>query len=395
MGSKMVASQLLKKLIFALREPSIPEPSLSNLGITREWLVENHEPPQYRYQGGPEGGTPNQRALYQKWFDDEAFVSKRISVIYKSGGHTDDYPSVKVELNFEDGTVVSASSRSQQPFMLPWEVDLGGEKFLTYNANISRALTAILPKKTVNRSRISGDGLLDVLRTDVIRAIEPEENLLDANNRAAVALAKLGRHYTIVRAEINEYHHVEYGIEWRGNQPHETNLHVSLKRPDLPPNLEEAVVLEYRGGKTEGVEAFLREMNKYERLLLSVPWLVDYIRANKKVVVRLSFVHDASFGDKARKVFVGDMKALGKDRLATEILEQESEIALLIIGWTYAEAYWLVLPDKRMLLWRYNGPSGLLKWNAADVKTSECADYGEPFGGCVGVMVDADGNLTH
>ncbi|MGB9123825.1 MAG: hypothetical protein WCE73_24635, partial [Candidatus Angelobacter sp.] len=64
----------------------------------------------------------------------------------------------------------------------------------------------------------------------------------------------------------------------------------------------------------------------------------------------------------------------------------------LITGTTYAESYWLVFPDKHMILWRYNGPSGLLKWKPSAFQTSECADYGVPFGGCVGATIDSDGN---
>jgi hypothetical protein len=46
-----------------------------------------------------------------------------------------------------------------------------------------------------------------------------------------------------------------------------------------------------------------------------------------------------------------------------------------------------------MVLWRYNGPAGLLKWKSSDFVTGDCADYGEPEGGCVGALVDPSGNL--
>jgi hypothetical protein len=88
------------------------------------------------------------------------------------------------------------------------------------------------------------------------------------------------------------------------------------------------------------------------------------------------------------------MHALGRDNLVKEIRDKQSEITLLITGRTYAESYWLILPDTRVILWRYNGPSGLLKWKPSDFQTAECADYEEHFGGCVGAMVDSSGNLT-
>jgi hypothetical protein len=260
--------------------------------------------------------------------------------------------------------------------MLPWKIELGGATHITFNANISRALAAMLPKKTVNRPRISGEGLLDILSTAVERAIEPELNLLDADNRAPAALAELRQHYSVVESEINAFHHPEYGTEWSGNQPHETNLHAVLTRPDLPSNVSEALVLEFKDGNVHGLETFLTSVNKYERLFLSVPWLTDYIRENSRVPARISYVHNASLGDKALKVFAGDMHALGKDDLAREATLRQSEITLLITGRTYAESYWLTFPDGHMILWRYNGPSGLLRWKPADFRTSECADYG-------------------
>jgi hypothetical protein len=283
LGRQTIAPELLKSLVLKLQESEIPEPNLGNLGLTHEWLIKNHEMPPDHYQGGPEVGAPNQKALFQRKFEDEAFMSRILSTIYKSSFHTDDYPSVRVRLTFEDGTVMTASSRSQQPYMLPWSVERPDAKFVTYNANISRVLVAILPKKTVNRSRISGDGLVDILKTDISRAIEPESNLLDAENRAASALSKLRKHYTVLSAEINGYHHVEYGTQWSENQPHEENLHVTLKKRGLPPSLVDAVVLEYGDGKIEGVDTFLGEINKYENLVLSVPWLADYMHAHEKV----------------------------------------------------------------------------------------------------------------
>lgn len=389
---RTIDPQLVDSFLTALREPDIPQIDLPNLGITQEWLIRNHEGPLTRYQGGPEVRAQNQQALYRERFEDPVYISPLLSLIYQSGFHTDDYPFVQVRLIFEDGSDASLCSASQQPFMLPWKIELGGATHVTFNANISRALAAMLPKNAVNRPRISGERLLDIVRTAVDRALEPELNLLDADNRAAAALATLKQHYSVVEAEINEFHHPEYGTEWSGNQPHETNLHAVLTRSDLPPNVAEALVLEYKEGKVQGLEAFLRLAKEYENLLLSIPWLADYIREHNKVPARISYVHNASFGDKALEVFTKDMHALGRDDLIQEVTINQSEITLLITGTTYAESYWLVFPDKHMILWRYNGPSGLLKWKPSAFQTSECADYGVPFGGCVGATIDSDGN---
>jgi hypothetical protein len=166
-----------------------------------------------------------------------------------------------------------------------------------------------------------------------------------------------------------------------------------LKKSDLPPNVTEALVLEYKDGNVEGLEMFLRSMQKYENSLMSIPWLTGYIREHEKIPIQISYVHNASFGEKALKVFTSDMHAIGKDNLAQQAKTDQPDITLLMAGNTYAASYWLVLPDKSAVLWRYNGPSGLLKWKPSDFPIHECGEYAEPFGGCVGATIDPQGNL--
>lgn len=394
LGRRSIDPVLLDRLIDALREPDISQINLANLGITKEWLATNHRGPNSHYMGGPEVEAQNQQALYEKRFEDPSFIYPLLSRIYTSGFHTDDYPSVQVQLTFEDGSIATLSSHSQQPFMLPWKIEVGGAAHTTYNANVSRALATLLPKKTVNRPRISGEGLLDLLRTEVDRALEPELNLLDAENRVGPELAELKERYSVTGAEINAFHHPEYGNEWDGNLPHETNLHVTLQKTSFPPSVSDAVVLRYEQGKVEGVEKFLETAGKYEALALSVPWLNQFIRDNSKVPLRISYVHDLSFGDKAMRTFAADMKARGRDDLVQEVTAQKSNVVLLLIGNTYSESYWLLFPDKHMMLWRYLGPSGLLKWKPMDFPYGECASYSPPFGGCSGREVTSDGALT-
>ncbi len=62
----------------------------------------------------------------------------------------------KVEIVFDHGSKLSAESYSYYPFMLPWSMK--GERF-TYNADISRAVAALLPAESVNKSKLAGDEL--------------------------------------------------------------------------------------------------------------------------------------------------------------------------------------------------------------------------------------------
>jgi len=69
-----------------------------------------------------------------------------------------------------------------------------------------------------------------------MRHIEDDWNLLDVENRASPAIGRLRNKYTVVTAEINPYHQVEYGKEWKRHRRHESNLHATVRTPDFPAN---------------------------------------------------------------------------------------------------------------------------------------------------------------
>ena len=90
-------------------------------------------------------------------------------------------------------------------------------------------------------------------------------------------------------------------------------------------------MLRYADKKVEGVDEFLKSAAKYEDLALSVPWLNDYIRDNPHAAVRISYIHDKSFGDNAMGVFAADMKLLGREDLIEQVKSQQAGITLLLI----------------------------------------------------------------
>jgi hypothetical protein len=80
--------------------------------------------------------------------------------------------------------------------------------------------------------------------------------------------------------------------------------------------------------------------------------------------------------------------------LIEQVQAQQQDIALLIVGNTHSETYWILFPDKHMLLWGFDGPSGLLKWTAADFSAGECAEYKTKYGGCSGREITPNGELA-
>jgi len=381
----------VRALVSALEASPLAKPDMENLGLTPAWLKAHvaSQPPGVLVGTLPV--TEGQRGLFTTSFTNPEVIAKVLPTLFRFT-RTDDYPFAQVKVTFEDGSEINAKSDSQYVYMLPWSVD--GQMSATYNARVSLALSALLPPGTPDKERLAGDGLLEELTDSVMRSIEVEWNLRGSQDSAGGALDAIRRSYEVTEANINPFHHPEYGTETYKHEPEEKNLHASVRKPIFPPHVSDALVLQYAHGEVEGVEEFLKTAGKYEDLVLSVPWLSEYIKENPRVPVRISYVHNQSFGDKAMRTFAADMKARGREDLTEKVRAQQSQIALLIVGMTYFETYWLVFPDKHMMLWRYGGTSGLLKWTPQDFPASECATYAKNYGGCSGREVRPDGTLA-
>jgi hypothetical protein len=387
-GRKRIDTRLVEALSTALREPEITKPDLANLGITQEWLEQQSSKD---YPGSFVSSAPNQMALYKSSFTSLPTIQQVLPELF-SFSRTDDYPGVEVAVTFDDGTSLSASSYSQYLFMLPWKVTGSNGAVSSCNADISRAVAALMPNKAANRYRIAGEGLAQDLAEAVLQHIKPDLELLDAENRASDTLATLRTKYVVESAEINPYHGVAYGLEWKPNQPHEENLHASLRQGSFPKGFYEDAILLYNDGKVSGTEDFLQNASKYEKLVLSIPWLNNLVAKFPQLRIGLLSVHDRSFGEKAMRIFAADMDLLGKGALVDEVRSQQDEVALITVN--YGD-YWLVLPDNRMILWRYTSVSGLLNLKPSDFNTRRCSEYPSVTGGCVGVLITPDGALVN
>ena len=388
---KPVDTAQVRALIGALEAPRIAKPDMENLGVTSAWLNAHVASQHPRVAGQALETTANQEELFTASFTNPELIAKLLPDLFKFTKF-DDYPFAQVNVTFEDGSKLIARSHSYYVYMLPWSID--GQDSETYNAEISRAVSALLPRKATNKERLAGDDLLTELVEAVMRSIEVAWNLRGSEDRVGDELAALRRNCDVPEAEINPWHHPEYGTATYKGEPEEMNLHATVRKSIFPPNVTDALVLRYVNGKVEGVEGFLKTAGKYEDLALSVPWLNEFIQEHPRLPVRISYVHNLSFGEKAMRTFAADMKARGREDQSESVRTQQSQMALLIIGITYFESYWLVFPDKHMMLWRYSGPSGLLKWTPQDFPASECATYRSNYGGCSGREITPDGTLA-
>lgn len=400
LGSRRIDRANVESLLASVRQPPQMKPTLQNLGMTDEWLTnaaDKLEKDAERSGGGDSAlyklghGSADQKGLFRRSYIDPNFMAKVLPQIFRCC-HTDDYPGVKVTILYDDGSRTVISSHSQSEFMLPWKVEDGNATVETFNKNISVALAAIIPKKATNRERISGQGLDLALAWVVMDVIEGDWNLSNVKAHANEALVKIGNVYKILSADINPYHDVTFGIYVKdGKCEGEENLHLELKRSDFPEGFAVTALLLYKDGTVFGVDEFLQDASRYEDLALSIPWLSKLREKYPKWGTSLLWVHDKSLSDKALQNFAADMHALGKDALVNEVRQVQSQVAVLNVS--YGD-WWLVLPDRRMILWRYESVMGLLGWKKSDFSAHECTDYQANNGGCVGALLSPDGDLV-
>jgi hypothetical protein len=377
-------------LVTALQWPLISKPVAASLGITPSSLIAHAASHQPRSNGDPGEPTSGQRALFEKSFTDMARIDRLLPELFENM-HTDDYPSARIEVILDDNSKLIAYSGSQFAYMLPWCV--GPEKKASYNPAISRAVAALLPPKTVNKDRLADADIAAELSTAVMSEIENEYDLRGAQDRVGPDLVHFRPLYQVTYATVDPWISSEYGPDKYDSKHEEVNLHARLHKTTFPPNVSDEVTLPDVNGRIQGIDLFLASAGKYEDLVLSVPWLSQYILTHPKTWVRINYVHDASLGADALRRFAADMKFRERNDLAEKARAQRKQIALIQVGAKYAESYWLVFPDKHLLLWRYEGPSGLLNWNPSDFGEGECAGLGINNGGCSGREVDPHGTL--
>lgn len=391
---KHVELGLLTQLVSALQEPPRLAVVLNDLGIDQEWLRRNVAEAERQNDElqSHEKASARQRALFKETFESPVKMGPIALGMFSEPRHTDDYPSVEVTVRFDDDSILSARSNSQHEFMLPWRRDRGGRPVDEFNGDVSRAIVALLPEGSTNRERLSGVGLIETLGSAAMEAIQNQWDLVEVQEKDPTALESLRGQYKVLSATISEYYSTEYGRAWHGGHPQEINLIAALNSSRFPARFDENAVLEQRGSQVIGVDQFLKQAAEYERLSLSVPWLDVYRKAHAGVAIHLYYVHSGSLAERGLRVFREDMHAIGKGDLATQVDSIHDKVALLVIdennGRTFTASHWIVLPDGRMILWRFRGPKSEL----VPFQGKECSqDDPEAVGGCVGRVKLANG----
>ena len=222
LGEKVIESNRIETLLAAFRATALSAPQASNLGITGDWL--------HQYASAiSEDGAPNQQALFEETFSDPGTMEQLLPSLF-TFWRSDDYPCMRVTVAFANGQRWVAASDSYYPFMLPWTVDLNRQKQTkTYNADISRAIAALMPAGSLNRDRLSDVELKKELADAVMSHVKDQRDFLGVENRAPDSFAILRHNFEVKHARIDPYRSVDHGYIGNELGPHEENLLATLQ----------------------------------------------------------------------------------------------------------------------------------------------------------------------
>jgi hypothetical protein len=403
----VVDGALIVALAKALTAPARAEANLDDLGVTPAWLKAHASGAAQHFAGTRINGAPVHLAMLEAAFADPAEADQAVPVLFDSRHYScADCPRpdryVEIVVTFDNAPSVKARSGSQFPFMLPWRVFGNSPGSVAFNADISRALAALLPENATNRAQLAGENLDIALGNVLLWRVEHQAQLSDVESKTGGTFGALRTKYNIQSASIGNFRDsvVRNPELTASGAAEETTLLLHLQALDPPHNFfEDEVILGFVDGKVVGTDEFLKTAPQFEKLVLSVPWLNQYVQEHPGGPYRLSYVRDASFSDEAMRAFTADMRAIGKNKLIPKVEAVKDRIGLLVVGAGADESDWLVLPDREMVLWRYwqtpvaGSKPRLLKWSDSPLYKKPCAKLPSNFVGCVGAEISPDGTL--
>lgn len=373
-------------LVRALTAPVIVSPTLSNLGITPAWLAAHAEDVAKHFGTLGEPNDENQQRFIRQSFTDLNLIRKIVPQTIEQTW-TDDYPCVRIVIRFSNGRTVVAETTNQPAFMLPWEREIEGRKTRTYDADISRAVAKLLPDGTVNRERLQGRGLVDQIRFEIPGSIRQKWQEIGAKDKAGEALARLQQKYIIRRSEVSDHIGLHFGPDhWT---PGVETLQADVRLASFPANLVVAAAFPLENGKAIGIDTFLKEGERYQRVVLDNPWIMASLKKHPGLGAWLTFTEDASMDDKAMEIFLAEMHAKGRDDLGQDVSSHRSEVASL----SYFGNELILFPDHHAIIWRWDPKRDLFEWPASAVKTEFCTDERDYSLNCAAVLVDPNGHL--
>lgn len=292
---------------------------------------------------GKELPAPAQKARIAAWRDslrDGATVGKAVAYGLSHDFHTDDYPSLDVELVLTDGTTRIARSTSQNAMMLPW---MDENHAAHYDPAWSRALDALLPASSPSADRLTQASIDDQIEDLMETGTAPQTGRIVADAKVPLATRALTERFTLNEIRVIPVDHfVDAVVADLGYQGMPSNLHMQF-------NVELQMDGEIPGW-------ILAEAERQWKMMAASPGLINVSKASPNDIFffDLSVRSDGSikpsaplmFADGTRKRFISEMHARGR------LLDMSAESPLLVraveVDQLPSGARWMVLPDHRV-----------------------------------------------
>jgi hypothetical protein len=162
---KDIDSHLVDDFMNAVTAPALAAPDLQNLGLggaDNSRLADKAWPDSdFSHTWvctGEKRFTPPEsaRSLFFQAFTDERALKRAVGRSFAVTG-VDFYPSFEIAITHANRRMTRVYSTSYSAYMLPWHIERDGQRLVTDNADISRALAALLPEHALIRGVIGED----------------------------------------------------------------------------------------------------------------------------------------------------------------------------------------------------------------------------------------------
>lgn len=113
--------------------------------------------------------------------------------------------------------------------------------------------------------------------------------------------------------------------------------------------------------------------------------------SNPDAIFELRYVVDRSFSEKAMQIFADDMRLVHKESVVKQVEAVQKDVSLLAVIAKGNRDYWLILPDGRLVFWRFSWDGSPVKWKSLKSSAWDCSNYQDK---CVGAIVSTNGTLA-
>lgn len=189
-------------------------------------------------------------------------------------------------------------------------------------------------------------------------AIEEQWEMLGTKARLGTAFDKVASRFEIMTSRVAFIYSIDtHGLVWSA----------TLHDPKMPKNILVGTGLPIVDGRLGGFDSFFDVAARYTNLVRSVPWFSAYL-AHSSVKAEIRITGTGSLSGESTSSLLKDLQDNSFSQTAA-LQNVLSDCAFVQVSESGAWSRWLVLPDRRMLLWEFSGDK-VLGWPARSLQSS-------------------------